>query len=103
MKARKAIAIVLAVLPLVFLITGFILEIIFHIGAKIDPVYWREHSISFISAVLLVTYPFYTLPCAIVARVMNRSLKSGVVNIVTWIDIFAVAIPIIYYVVLFTR
>ena len=83
--------------------TGFLLEIIFYVGAQNDPVYWREHFISFISGVLLITYPFYTLPCVIVARVLNRSVKSGFVNIVTWIDIFAAAIPVIYYIVQFTR
>ena len=101
MKARKITAYFLAVLPLVLLAAGFLLEIIFNVAAKNDPVYWREHFISLISAVLLFYYPFYTLPCVIVARVLNRSMESGFVNVVTWIDIFAVAISILYYVYVF--
>ena len=99
MRAKKATAHIIAVLPLLLLAAGFILEIIFHVCAKIDPIYWREHFISLISAVLLIWYPLYSLPCVIVARVLNRSVKSVFVNVVTWIDISAVAVPIRYYLV----
>lgn len=96
MRAKKATAHIIAVLPLVLLAAGFILEIIFCVCAKNDPIYWREHFISLISAVLLIWYPLYALPCVIVARVLNRSVKSVFVNVVTWIDISAVAVPILY-------
>lgn len=100
MRAKKATAHILAVLPLVLLAAGFILELTFHVCAKNDPVYWREHFISFISAALLISCPHYVLPCVIVARMLNRSMKSVFVSVVTWIDIFfAVAAPILYYLV----
>ncbi len=99
MRAKKATAHIIAVLPLLLLAAGFILEIIFHVCAKNDPVYWRENFISLISAALLILYLFYMLPCVIVARVLNRSVESGFVNVATWIDIFAVVAPILYYLV----
>lgn len=99
MRAKKATAHIIAVLPLLLLAAGFILEIIFRACAKNDPIYWREHFISLISAVLLICYPLYALPCVIVAMVLNRSVKSVFVNIVTWIDISAVAVLILCYLV----
>ena len=96
MRAKKATAHIIAVLPLLLLAAGFILEIVFHVCAKNDPVFWREHFISFISSALLILYPFYMLPCVIVARVLNRSVKSVFVNAVAWIDIFAVVVPMLY-------
>lgn len=99
MKTKKATAYILAVLPLALLAAGFALEIIFNVCVRIDPIYWREHYISLISAALLILYPFYTLPCVIIAKTMNRELESGFVTVFTWLDIFAVVIPILYYVV----
>lgn len=99
MRAKRVTAHILAVLPLVLLAAGFILELTFHVCAKNDTIYWREHFISLISAALLIWYPLYALPCVIVAGVLNRSMKSVFVSVVTWIDISAVAVPILYYLV----
>ncbi|MCR5611059.1 MAG: hypothetical protein K6F68_04420 [Clostridiales bacterium] len=97
MKKRKIIATVLALLPLVLLAAGIILEIIYEVGVKIypDPYYWREHFITFIITVLFLSFLSFTVPCVIVARVLNRQLLSRFINVITWIDIIAIVISLI--------
>ncbi|MBR0136197.1 MAG: hypothetical protein IJM18_08345 [Clostridia bacterium] len=95
MKARKTIAIILAVFPLFLLAAGIILDITFKMGVKIDPYYWREHIISLISELLFISCLICTVPCIIAARVLNNPLSSNFIDIITWIDILAIVIPLI--------
>lgn len=97
MKAKKRITIIIAVLPLILLSVGLIMELFLHNAAKKDPYYWREHYMFFISTVLIMFNLFYTVPCVIAARLLNRTVDSRFVNIVIVIDIIAAVIPILYY------
>ena len=62
MRAKKAAAYIIAVLLLIPLSAGFVLEPVFKVCAKIDPLYWREHFISLISVALRCGFT-YTLLC----------------------------------------
>ncbi len=98
MKAKKVIAVILAVLPLAVFAVGLVLYAIPCIGAKIDPYYWFEHLLYFMGPLVMFVSGVLSIPCAVIARILNKH-ENRFVNVVTIVDLALSALLFVAFIV----